>query len=242
MLNTLRKNKRLNQTIFLGALCVICFSVSVFRYFYTDSKLFLFLNWNLFLAFVPWLFSSLITIKPQLQQSKVIIILFFLAWLLFFPNAPYILTDLFHLNIQSSMPVWFDLILILSYAWVGLLFGFMSLWDIEKILSTYVQKKLIPVISIGLLFLSSFGVYLGRFLRWNSWDIIRDPFGLLHDVTDRLLNPMSHLYTWGMTIFMGLFLTMIYWSFKILKYNEVYVKGVNEVSEVKGSYWKLMNL
>jgi uncharacterized membrane protein len=221
MFNSLKNYNRFYETLFLGVLSFICFGFSVFRFVYTDSKLFLFLNWNLFLAFVPWLFSSLIVIRPKLRKRKVVIILFWLAWLLFFPNAPYILTDLFHLNIASAMPQWFDLMLILSFAWTGLLFGFFSLQDIEKTLGLFVHKKLIPFISILLLFLSSFGVYLGRYLRWNSWDVIRDPFGLLLDITDRFLNPLHNRFTWGMTLFMGLFLSIIYLSFNLIsKRNE----------------------
>jgi uncharacterized membrane protein len=146
-----------------------------------------------------------------------VVLIFLFSWLLFFPNAPYILTDLFHLRIITQVPIWFDLILILSYAWTGLLFGFMSLWDIEQAMGTMIRKQWIPFISTGLLFLGSFGVYLGRYLRWNSWDIIRDPFGLLHDIGDRFIFPSDYAKTWGMTIFMGLFLNILYWSFKLIE-------------------------
>ena len=115
------------------------------------------------------------------------------------------------------MPVWFDLVLILSFAWTGLLFGFLSLWDIERLLSRYLSRFWISVISIGLLFLGSFGIYLGRYLRWNSWDIIKEPFGLLYDIGDRLINPFSHPRTWGMTLFMGFFLNLVYWSFRLIR-------------------------
>jgi len=115
------------------------------------------------------------------------------------------------------MPIWFDLVLILSFAWVGLLFGFMSLWDIENILSQMIDKRLMPLITLGLLFLGSFGIYLGRYLRWNSWDIIREPFELFYDISDTLINPFGHARTWGMTLFMFIFLSMIYWSFRFIK-------------------------
>ena len=76
-----------------------------------------------------------------------------------------------------------------------------------------------------MLFLSGFGVYLGRYLRWNSWDVIRDPFGLLSDITDRFLNPLHNRFTWGMTLFMGLFLSIIYLSFNLIsKRNEAITK------------------
>ena len=195
----------------------MCFSFSVFRFVYTDTKLFLFLNWNLFLAFIPWGLTTLTIIKPSWQKSRSILTVLLVSWLLFFPNAPYIFTDLFHLRLKTLMPVWFDLVLILSFAWTGLLFGFLSLWDIERLLSRYLSRFWISVISIGLLFLGSFGIYLGRYLRWNSWDIIKEPFGLLYDIGDRLINPFSHPRTWGMTLFMGFFLNLVYWSFRLIR-------------------------
>lgn len=217
MIKQLKQYDRLNESLFLGSLSILCLAFSIFRFVYTDTKIFLFLNWNLFLAFLPWLFSTILIIYPNLQKSRFVISGLVLLWLLFFPNSPYILTDLFHLRLDTSMPIWFDLLLILSFAWVGLLFGFMSLWDIEKILSQLIGKRFMPLISLSLLFLGSFGIYLGRYLRWNSWDIIREPFEIFYDISDRVINPFHNARTWGMTIFMFIFLSMIYWSFRFIK-------------------------
>jgi uncharacterized membrane protein len=217
MLKNLKEKNRLNETLFLGALSLFCFGLSLFRIVYTDTKLFLFLNWNLFLAFIPWALTSLAIIKPNIQKRKISIVLLLASWLLFFPNAPYILTDLFHLTYKSTMPIWFDLVLILSFAWTGLLFGFLSLWDIEKILSKYIKRAYVTFISIALLFIGSFGIYVGRYLRWNSWDIISEPFELIYDIGDRIINPFEHPRTWGMTLFMGLFLNVIYWSLRLIR-------------------------
>ena len=90
--------------------------------------------------------------------------------------------------------------------------------DIECILGSKLNKKLLPVLSSLLLFLGSFGIYLGRYLGWNSWDILQEPFKLFYDIGDRLINPFHHPRTWGMTIFMFLFLSMIYWSFRFVKH------------------------
>lgn len=217
MLKTLIKNKRLQETIFLAVLTLYCFCFSLFRFVYTDTKVFLFLNWNLFLAFIPWALTSISILRPEIQKSKITVFILLLSWLLFFPNAPYILTDLFHLRLKTSMPIWFDLLLILSFAWTGLIFGFLSLWDIEQILSKSIKIVYVRIISVLLLFLGSFGIYIGRYLRWNSWDIITEPFKLMYDVGDRLINPFEHPQTWGMTILMGLFLNMIYWSFRLIR-------------------------
>lgn len=217
MFRLLREKGRLSESLFLATATILCFSISVFRFTISDTKMFLFLNWNLFLAFLPWAFTTAAIVFPKLRKSKIITIGVMAAWLLFFPNAPYILTDLFHLRINSDMPIWFDLALILTFAWTGLLFGFMSLWDIEVLLEKFINKKLIPIISVLLLFLGSFGIYVGRYLRWNSWDIIQEPYRLVYDIGHRVINPLEHPRTWGMTIFMGVFLNLIYWSLRLIR-------------------------
>jgi uncharacterized membrane protein len=230
MILELKKAKRLNETVLLFAFSTLCLVLSVIRVFASATPTFLFLNWNLFLAFIPWALSSLLIIYPKLQEKKLAVITLLGTWLLFFPNAPYILTDLFHLKHVVSMPMWFDLLLILSFAWVGLLFGFMSLWDIEKILKQYLIKSRlkgllryrfsVPIFSSVLLFIGSFGIYLGRYLRWNSWDIIAEPFALIYDIGDRFVNPFEHPRTWGVTLLMGLFLNLVYWSLRLIKYRK----------------------
>jgi uncharacterized membrane protein len=127
------------------------------------------------------------------------------------------LTDLFHLRLHLSMPVWFDLVLILSFAWTGLLFGFFSLWDIEQLLSKSIKQTYVTIISVVLLFLGSFGIYIGRYLRWNSWDIISEPFKLMYDISDRVINPFAHPQTWGMTVLMWIFLLILYESFRLIR-------------------------
>lgn len=217
MIQRLRQYGRLNITVLFAIMCLTCFLLSLFRAVYSESNVFLFLNWNLFLAFIPWACSSVMIVYPQLQKRKLAIVLLLCIWLLFFPNAPYILTDLFHLKLQLNMPVWFDLVLIISYAWTGLLLGFMSLIDIEGLLKQYLSSRKIAMLSSLLLFLGSFGIYLGRYLRWNSWDIISEPLRLLYDIGDRVIDPFSHPRTWGVTLAMGLLLNMMYWSIKVVR-------------------------
>jgi len=221
MLSTSRKINKFNETLFMGVLALLCFSFSMFRVGYTESKVFLFLNWNLFLAIIPWALTSILIVNQKWQLSKFICFIVLCSWMLFFPNAPYILTDLFHLRLRSSMPIWYDLILILAFAWTGLLFGFLSLLDIETILQKHFKKRSVAVLSTLFLFVGSFGIYIGRFLRWNSWDIIHQPTDIAYDIADRFMNPMQHPRTWGMTLCMGILLSMMYLSFKVIgrRYN-----------------------
>ncbi len=213
-------NKRVKIFILLVLMTGFSFFLSVFRFYLTEKKTFLFLNWNLFLAIIPWIFSSILILKPSFQKSKIFVLFILTIWLLFFPNAPYILTDLFHLKARTNFPMWFDLVLILVFAWTGLFFGFISLFDIEEVLENYFTKLQVLCISLFIIYLSSFGVYLGRFLRWNSWDIIKDPFGLYEDVISRVLYPTEHLKTWSVTFLMGTLLVFIYFSLRLLKSKE----------------------
>jgi len=212
---TERNKHRLNITILLITMSLFSIGLSITRAMMTDTKVFLFLNWNLFLALIPWLLSSLLVLKGL--NSKGLVILLILVWLAFFPNSPYILTDLFHLKLREGVPMWFDLVLILSFAWTGLLYGFISLKDIESLLKKYTSGKLIFLLSIVFLFMSAFGIFLGRYLRWNSWDIISNPMGLFNDIAVRFADPVSFPNTWGMTILMGILLNMMYLSFKFIR-------------------------
>ena len=133
-------------------------------------------------------------------------------WILFFPNAPYILTDLFHLRWSSAAPIWFDTAMILSFAWTGLCFGFLSLMDIDNLLSEKINAISSKILITVLLFAAGFGVYIGRYFRWNSWDLMHEPSGIINDIGERVLFPLAHLGTWGMTLLMGLLLNMMFWT------------------------------
>lgn len=193
MMKKLKENQRFEVTLLLILMASFCFSLSIFRYYISETKVFFFLNWNLFLAWIPFIISSFLLIFKI--KSKISLIVAVAVWIVFFPNSPYILTDLFHLKTRNSIPIWYDLVVILSYAWTGLFCGFVSLMDIEKLLSVYFKKSIINFITVSFLFLTSFGVYLGRFLRWNSWDVLSNPFGLFNDIVVRIIYPMEYTKT-----------------------------------------------
>lgn len=216
MLKPPNESGRVRLTFFLLSMSLFCFILSALRFYISENKIFLFLNWNLFLAFIPWAVSTGIMLNPEFRKNKIILAFLLFTWILFFPNSPYILTDLFHLKQRVSIPIWYDLAVILSFAWTGLIFGFISLYDIENLLSYYLKKRTVVIITVILLFVGSFGIYIGRYLRWNSWDILRDPSPLLFDISDRFFHPFSHPRTWGLTILFGILLNMMYWTLKFM--------------------------
>jgi uncharacterized membrane protein len=182
------------------------------RIYYTGKMHYLFLVWNIFLAWIPYFVSSLF-VKMNAAGKWKLALLFF-GWLAFFPNALYIVTDLIHLQIESMVPKWFDAVLLFSASFVGLLMAFISLYRVELLLQKMVNKKLLSPLILLILFLGSFGVYLGRFLRWNSWDIIRNPFQLLLSISHRIFSPVDHLQTWTVTVTFTLFFYLLYITVK----------------------------
>lgn len=198
------------RLILLSALsCVWCCGVLMVRFHVAGDQTFRFMIWNLFLAAIPLGLSLLMPrVRGMLAATAVV-----LAWLLFFPNAPYVLTDLMHLHMRPNVPFWLDLLMLLSFALVSLWMGFQSL----RLMQVWVSERFGGVTSwcfaFGSLLLTGFGIYLGRFLRWNSWDIVTRPWRLMADVGDRFLNPLDHLRTWGFTLGFGglLVLGYLFW-------------------------------
>lgn len=207
---------------FIWLICCVCFCIglSFYRVYFTQKTFFVFLNWNLFLAIIPLFISHLLTSNAFLYKSKIAFALGLVIWILFFPNSPYIFTDLFHIKVRTIMPIWYDLILILSYAFTGLMIGFISLNQLLQIARQYVSKTTTTICTIVLFFISSYGVYLGRFLRWNSWDVVNEPIKIWYDVSDHITNPTQNAPIWAMTLIMGIFLNMIYWSYQFTKLQE----------------------
>jgi len=171
---------------------------------------FLFLIWNLFLAWIPYWIS--ITIGPVYKHygSKIIVACLLMTWLLFFPNAPYILTDLLHLRSRAPIPVWFDMMLIASFAWTGLILGLLSLYEVQIFLRKQLGNFVAWSVSIVSIFLGGFGIYVGRFLRWNSWDIITHPISLFSQLWDVVSHPGVYGNTVGISVVLGTFLLLAY--------------------------------
>src|SRR5438270_13195245 len=135
--SSINKRSGIDVTLFLSC----CFSVGLvlFRIIYTHQILFLGLIWNLFLAFLPFLLSNWIYGNKEIRSKWAFAIAAFI-WLLLIPNAFYIITDLFHLHHKDNCPLWYDLALLYSFAWNGLLFGILSVRQMEKVFNLVFNK------------------------------------------------------------------------------------------------------
>ena len=182
------------------------------RVYISGNITYAFLIWNLFLAWIPFLLSRVLVEKHS-EFSKIKLVLIFSAWLLFFPNAPYIITDLIHLKQKSGIPLWFDLILIFSFIWNGLVLAFLSLLEVHQVILEYCSQS-ISWFTISLtLLLSGFGIYLGRFERWNSWDLAFHPLSFVENVMNSICNPELLPRIAGVTFGFGMLLFVAYFTF-----------------------------
>ncbi len=201
----------------LGATVVFVVMLIISRVIYSGTLTHVFLIWNIFLAWIPYILSCYFISYLKKQHWKQAFIFF--SWLLFFPNALYIITDLIHLQDSSSAPVWFDAILLFTSSLIGLLMAFMSLHHAEKYLQRIFSQKIIHFMIPGIIVLGSFGVYLGRFQRWNSWDIIHNPLALGADIMECFISPEMHIRTWGITMILSVLFYLIYGFSKILPHS-----------------------
>lgn len=177
---------------------------------------FIFLVWNIFLAGIPLLLSIVMKFLHETKKlNSLVFLLLFTGWLVFFPNAPYIITDLFHLH-KRTVPLWFDLILILSFGWNGLLLGYFSMMNIQEVVAQRLNKYAGWLMVVVTFFLSGFGIFLGRYLRFNSWDIISNPIPLFQDVSTRLLHPFEYSNTYGVTVIFATFFLISYVGLKMM--------------------------
>ncbi|MCA9329621.1 DUF1361 domain-containing protein [Candidatus Saccharibacteria bacterium] len=179
-----------------------------------------YLIWNLFLAWVPLFFMYLLIHHTQKNPwISLKSISMSILWLVFLPNSFYIATDFIHLIESPSYTLLFDIVLILSFTFNGFLLGYTTVIYIHNALLKKITAKTAHLL-IGLVFLlCSFAIYLGRYLRWNTWDIISNPLGILFDVSERFINPSLHEQTFRTTALFFVLISTFYlvlWQFNII--------------------------
>jgi uncharacterized membrane protein len=177
------------------------------------------LLWNLFLAWIPYLFSiAAIGLHLAFPKHWWPLLIPGGIWLVFFPNAPYILTDFLHLSYRPPVPLWYDIGLLASFAWSGLFLAVASLKTMHELVKTYLGWVIGWLFSGAALGLGGLGLYLGRFSRWNSWDLLSQPQEILFDIARRLANPLDNLRFFGFTLMFTAILLVCYLTFISLQH------------------------
>lgn len=181
----------------LAGLLLFCCALVFARMRYSGTIHYYFLIWNLFLAIIPLLIALFYKAMSQRWSGKLWLFLCLSLWLLFFPNAPYIATDLRHLGYHPYMPRWFDPMMVFSAAITGLMAGFLSLREFEHEIKQRSSALSSQLFVIAIWCLSGLGIYLGRVLRWNSWDLFRKPGQLVIDAIKPFTNPQDYTNALG---------------------------------------------
>jgi uncharacterized membrane protein len=176
----------------------------------TGSSFYSFLTWNLILAWVP-LVAALACNAFARSASSRLATGAGVIWLLFFPNAPYMLTDYIHIR-ESPVagPLWWDVLMLSSFVWTSLMLGFLSLYLMQEVWRAYwgsLVSWLLVTLALGL---GSFGVYLGRFVRLNSWDALLHPASVAHIIATQLENPVQQPRLLGVVVLLTGFMLIGY--------------------------------
>ncbi|WKZ38166.1 MAG: DUF1361 domain-containing protein [Anaerolineales bacterium] len=224
--------------ILLNTACLVCILLVAARVAYTESSRHTGLIWNLFLAWIPFMlayFAHAISWK----RIWLYLIIPFVAfiWLIFFPNAPYMLTDLQDLTRGSGgAPLWYDVIIVVWCSWTGTLLGVISLYLMQDIVVRMFGRALGWVFVFVIAGLSSFGIYIGRFMRLNSWDILQNPAETAVDILGLVIDPSMRLAAFTLLYtFFFLFIFILLYSFSHMLSEQTERAGRVEVTQPSDS-------
>jgi len=214
---TLRIHRFLAGQLFYPILMssVLAAGIFVGRVFLSDTSIiYRNLVWNLFLAWIPYIFSMVAAGFHHLfPRQWWLLALPGSAWLAFFPNAPYLLTDFLHLTERPPVPMWYDIGLLATFSWTGLFLASASLRTMQELVKAHLGWLVSWLFAAMALGLGGLGIYLGRFSRWNSWDLLNQPKEILKDVAYRFVHPFSNLTFFGFTLMFSAFLLICYLTY-----------------------------
>lgn len=202
--------QELHVVIKIAVGCAAFVALLLARVFYTGSLTYTFLLWNLLLAALPLVFAGVVQFSAG--RARGVAALFSLLWLLFLPNAPYLITDLIHIRYSTDGDlVLLDAVLLLLAALCGLALGLLSLHWMQRLAVQCRGSAAGRGLALFSLGLSGLGMALGRSLRWNSWDMLVRPHVLLPELAGYAANPLAHWRMWCMTLLFAAVLIYVYW-------------------------------
>lgn len=215
IIQSLQQNNRLKIVAMLFFTSALSIALVFYRVYQTKMLAYIFLIWNLILATIPYVIGLYLYTKRNQQQSIISYSILLFTWLMFLPNAPYILTDLIHLRIREGFLLLLDLIILLFCAWIGLMMCLYSIKDMQQIIQLKYGKQWSIPFTIIIPFVCAFGVYLGRFLRYNSWDIVFNFDTVAIDILKHIVFPHQHIEAVTITFLLGSFILIAYQSIEL---------------------------
>jgi uncharacterized membrane protein len=207
---TRASRRRLAALGVLAAASAFGVSLVVLRFVLSGNVHYANLVWNLVLAWVPLALALVVYDRVRRGVAGPLLVLPLALWLIFLPNAPYLLTDFMLLRDIQDMPIWFDVTLLTTFGWTGLMLGFVSVYLVQAVAKRLAGTFASWLVAFGALAASSVGIYLGRYLRWNSWDLLVQPAAVLRDAAARLGSPQLIGMSLVTTAFLMMAYTMLY--------------------------------
>lgn len=202
---------RIKLCLMVGVSCLASLALYVAGALSNHDAEFSYLPTNLLLAWIPLVAALWLerTLRHNIWSSWYALTLTF-VWLVFLPNAFYMISDYIHLNEAGRVDVLYDVAMFTSFILNSLFLGFLSLYIIHVELARRLVARTASVLIGVVLFLCSFAIYIGRELRWNSWDLLVNPASLLVDISDKVLNPKHHPQLLTTTISFFVLLATVY--------------------------------
>lgn len=219
-----RKSVLISNLVLLLLSAAACLMIVV-RAVVTGELSYFYLIWNLFLAWIPLVFALIMFFRLKTAfKKKWQSILLSLLWLVFYPNAPYMITDFIHIRRGETLLVWYDFIIFSLFIITAFIIGFLSLYLVHRIVAWFTENNFAGwIFAVIVQFCSGFGIYLGRVRRWNSWDALFNPIVLLNEVLDSLqYKPLIFSFLFG--LFLLLTYSAVY-SLTILGSSQTYKKS-----------------
>ena len=204
-------DRRLAVVAALALLTLFTLAMLAARMAYTGTNGHGWLVWNLFLAWIPFTLALVLYERARVGAPLRVLVPLGLLWLVFFPNAPYLVTDLKYAGAGGGrIPVLYDVLLFSAGAWTGLLLGLTSLFLVHMAVRRFVGTLNAWALVVAVLALSSFGIYLGRVQRWNSWDVVANPVPLGAQLLQGLAHPLDYPRPLALTVLLTAFLLTSY--------------------------------
>jgi uncharacterized membrane protein len=218
----------------LNLACALCIALVAARVAYSETSGHLGLIWNLFLAWIPFMLAYFAhAVSWRRIWLYLVIPVVALFWLIFFPNAPYMLTDLQDLTrTTEEAPLWYDVIIVVWCTWTGMLLGVISLYLMQDIIHRAFSRTAGWIFVFVISALSSFGIYIGRFVRLNSWNILLDPRETAMEILGIVIDPSMRLAAFTILYtFFFLFVYLLLYSFSHLL-QEHNVRGQGSAEQI----------
>lgn len=179
-----------------------------------------YLIWNLFLAAVPipiaWIGSCLSASRKTRAGTVATALAAFTAWIIFYPNAPYIFTDFIHVVRRAGLGsvtatwlseydlLWYDIVMNAAFAFVGHYLGLISMYLMHGTMRSLFGRVAGWAMMVPAILLSGFGIHFGRFARINSWDVMVDPAGSMRVMVEAFTDPAAMLFSLTFSFFIAI--------------------------------------